>query len=246
MDDAELVGGLLVRAADPRSVSRMLVTALKGPNTTRAALRRAGLDPDLVDGLRQIFGTDSSRIDQACREGAAWALGRRAVEITEPWELVATFPPGEPLPPGIHRATGETLIHIINGAKHKLRVATPFMDPPALAYLSDCLAGATARGVLIDLFVPTSTGVIARGPFSELLRKIRQTGDNTRLQLARFRDDAPWAHLKVITADSAAAYVGSANLTKPGLGGRNLEMGVFVRGSQVLALEGILDMFRRS
>jgi len=38
------------------------------------------------------------------------------------------------------------------------------------------------------------------------------------------RDDAPWAHLKVMTVDSAAAYIGSANVTGATLAGPNLEL----------------------
>ena len=59
------------------------------------------------------------------------------------------------------------------------------------------------------------------------------------------RDDAPWAHLKVLTSDSMSAYIGSANVTGAGIGGHNLELGVLVRGGPVLVVEQILDMFRR-
>ncbi len=44
--------------------------------------------------------------------------------------------------------------------------------------------------------------------------------------------------------DGVAAYVGSANVTAAGLAGRNLELGVLVRGSKVAVIEGLLDLYQ--
>jgi len=47
-----------------------------------------------------------------------------------------------------------------------------------------------------------------------------------------------------VTADGSAAYVGSANLTGPGLNGAsNLELGVLVHGPEVAAIDNLLDLF---
>src|SRR5262249_45304224 len=67
-------------------------------------------------------------------------------------------------------------------------------------------------------------------------------GDWTRVAILKLRDPFPWPHLKVVTVDGSAAYVGSANLTGPGLVGRNLELGVLVRGPQVRSIERTLDV----
>jgi phosphatidylserine/phosphatidylglycerophosphate/cardiolipin synthase-like enzyme len=45
-----------------------------------------------------------------------------------------------------------------------------------------------------------------------------------------------------MVADSVAAYVGSANITGPGLRQGNLEFGVLVRGPQVAVIEGVVDL----
>ena len=58
--------------------------------------------------------------------------------------------------------------------------------------------------------------------------------------------DGPFSHLKVMVVDSSSAYVGSANLTAAGLGGRNLELGVVVRGRRVRVIETILDTYEGS
>jgi hypothetical protein len=47
-----------------------------------------------------------------------------------------------------------------------------------------------------------------------------------------------------MTSDSIAAYIGSANVTGAGIAGRNLELGVLVRGARVAVVEQILDLYR--
>ena len=59
-----------------------------------------------------------------------------------------------------------------------------------------------------------------------------------------FRHDAPWAHLKVLACDSAAAYIGSANVTGAAIAGPNLELGILVRGPAVAVVERVLGVFR--
>jgi phosphatidylserine/phosphatidylglycerophosphate/cardiolipin synthase-like enzyme len=58
--------------------------------------------------------------------------------------------------------------------------------------------------------------------------------------------DAPFSHLKVVVADDAAAYISSANLTDAALAGRNLELGVLVRGGQVAVINALLDLYRET
>jgi len=69
-------------------------------------------------------------------------------------------------------------------------------------------------------------------------------GDLARCTVAALRDDAPWAHLKAQTADSCAAYIGSANVTAAGLAGSNLEVGILVRGPAVAVIERVLELLR--
>jgi hypothetical protein len=48
----------------------------------------------------------------------------------------------------------------------------------------------------------------------------------------------------VLVSDSAAAYIGSANVTDAGIAGPNLELGVLVRGRAVEVVDQLLDLFR--
>jgi phosphatidylserine/phosphatidylglycerophosphate/cardiolipin synthase-like enzyme len=238
VDDAELVGGVLVDAPDPHRAARDLADILTGgsPRGTR-------FDPVLVDVLRNRFGDDPHRVERACDLGAAWVMGRRSVTTAEPWELVATLPGGTPLPPGLRHMTGETLVQLVVGATRTLRIAAPFIDQVAISFLSDSLAAATARGVSLEVMLPTRS-THADFALDELERAIRAEGDFGRFSVAALQDDAPWVHLKVLSADGTAAYIGSANVTRAGITGQNLELGILIRGSAVATVEKVLDLFR--
>jgi phosphatidylserine/phosphatidylglycerophosphate/cardiolipin synthase-like enzyme len=170
-------------------------------------------------------------------------MGRRSVTVAEPWELVASLPARTPLPIGLRRTTGETLVQLAVGATRTLRLAAPFIDQVAITFLADSLAAATARSVSLEVLLPTRS-THAGSALGELEQIIRTEGDITRLSVAALRDDAPWAHLKVLSADATAAYIGSANVTAAGIGGRNLELGILVRGIAVATVEEVLDLYR--
>jgi phosphatidylserine/phosphatidylglycerophosphate/cardiolipin synthase-like enzyme len=238
VDDAELVGGVILDAPDPVRAARDLADLLTGGSP-----RGSRFDPVLVDVLRNRLGRDRARIETACDLGAAWVKGRRSVTSVEPWELVASLPGGTPLPSGLRRTTGETLVQLVVRAVRTLRLAAPFIDQTAMSFLADSLAAATARGVSLEVLLPTRS--THAGPaLGGLERVIEREGDVRRFSVASLRDDAPWAHLKVLSSDATAAYIGSANVTRAGIAGGNLELGILVRGSAVATVEQVLDLFR--
>lgn len=243
VDDAELVGGVLVDSLDPHVGARALARLLCGPTADRRAARSAGFDPDLVDVLRARFGSDVGRIESACDLGAAWVMGRRSIATVEPWDLVASLPTGTPLPAGLRHTTGETLMQLVSQSSRTLRLAAPFIDLPGISFLADALAAATARGVALQLFLPTRS-THAGDALNELEATIRREGDVANYSVAAMRLDAPWAHLKVLSSDSVAAYIGSANVTGAGIAGPNLELGILVRGPAVAVVERVLDLYR--
>jgi phosphatidylserine/phosphatidylglycerophosphate/cardiolipin synthase-like enzyme len=242
-DDAELVGGVLYAAPDPDASAEILAGMLKVPKTDIGSCRRAGFEPSLVDALRKRLPKDSDSLDLACLRGAAWILGRRSVAIDAAWEAVASLPRGLWPPAGLRRTTGETLIGLVAEARTSLRLAAPYVDDAGLGYLIDPLVAATLRGVEVEVIEPQDWPP-ARQAIRRLVDSVESDGDAARLKLAHAVGDAPFLHLKVLTIDSAAAYVGSANVTAAGLAGRNLELGVLVRGSSVQVIERILDLFR--
>ena len=137
------------------------------------------------------------------------------------------------------------MVQLVVEAKAALRLATPFIDRPGLSFLSDSLTAATARGVKLEILLPTRSSQ-ADDALNELETSIVRAGSHDHFQLSRLRPDAPWAHLKVLTSDATAACIGSANVTGAGLAGRNLELGVLVRGAGVRVVEQVLDIYRET
>lgn len=244
MHDAELVGGVLLDAADPWQTARELLELLTSSRLDNRTVAFTGLDPDLVAILRARFGDDQARIEVACNLGAAWVMGRRSVVVAEPWDLVASLPTGIRLPSGLRRTTGETLVQLVTQATRTLRLVAPFIDRTAISFLADALAAATARGVRLEVLVPTRS-TRAGDALTQLQVKIEYEGDRTNMLVSEFRHDAPWAHLKVLTCDSQAGYIGSANVTGAAIAGPNLELGILVRGPAVAVVENVLDLFRQ-
>jgi hypothetical protein len=95
----------------------------------------------------------------------------------------------------------------------------------------------------LEVLLPTRS-TRASSALGELERIIRAEGDIAHLAVAALQDDAPWAHLKLLSSDATAAYIGSANVTQAGIGGQNLELGILVRGNAVATVETVLDLFR--
>ncbi len=242
MHDSELFGGVLYNATDVVAAAVVLAKLLKKPTTDHAIAIHAGLDPTLVDSLRVLKLSDSDAIDHACALGAAWVSGRRSIPTGHTWEAVASLPAHMPLLDRLHRTTAETLIGLVNGAETRLRLAAPYMDEQGVGYLAESIVAATLRQVAIELIRPAQ-GKREHASIASLHHSVRKKGDLTRFTLLDTIEGGPFPHLKVMTVDGVAAYVGSANLTAAALEGRNLELGVLIHGKQVEAIDEFLDMY---
>jgi phosphatidylserine/phosphatidylglycerophosphate/cardiolipin synthase-like enzyme len=244
--ESELVGGVLFDADDPVEAGRVLADLLTSDRVDAAHARALGLEPALVESLKRKLPADRRAIEVACASGAAWVLGRRSSQLKETWEVVASLPAdGGPLPRGLRRTTGETMIGLASTARDRIRLAAPYVDEPGIGFLADALAAATRRGVAVELFDPVRWEP-ARAAIAALRNAVTESGNSSSLRLVRALPDAPFAHLKVMVVDGSAAYIGSANITAAGLAGRNLELGVLVRGSQVAVINGILDLYQEA
>ena len=85
-------------------------------------------------------------------------------------------------------------------------------------------------------------GKRAHASITSLHYSVQNKGDTTRFTLLNTFEGGPFPHLKVMTVDGVAAYIGSANLTAAALEGRNLELGVLAHGKQVEAIDEFLDI----
>ncbi len=148
-------------------------------------------------------------------------------------ELVITAP--EPLGTDLAyrsrcRTTLGALTQLVAQAQRYAVIVAPFFqDGHGLADgpLADALRAALGRGVVVDI---ASTGEGLRTLDPARLSK----GARGRLRLFRPATNVAFpgrlgSHAKFCVVDETGAYIGSANLTRPGLTGQ-LEMGVLVVG----------------
>lgn len=229
-------------ALDLDRASKVLARVLLGQPASPVELRAAGLDPAVIGAVRRNVNATPNDVDMACRLGVAWVEGVRAAKSIALWEPVATLGGGA-MPPGTARLTGETLIAIITAATRRIRICAPFIDRSGLAFLAPAIAAASQRGALVELTTQSSTSEESVAPLRVALANLSRSSD---FRLVRVRPDAAWPHLKVVTVDGIVAYVGSANLTAAALAGRNLELGLLVKGSGVAALDAVLDVLSKS
>jgi phosphatidylserine/phosphatidylglycerophosphate/cardiolipin synthase-like enzyme len=154
-------------------------------------------------------------------------------ERTPHVEFVITVP--EPFGAELaYRARARTslgvLAQLISQAERYLVIAAPYIQSGGAidaGPLADALRAALQRGVNVDI-VSTGGGLQAVD-----VERLRRTG---RGQVRLFQPHANvedegrlGSHAKFCIADDWHAYIGSANLTGPGLS-TNLEMGVLVHG----------------
>ena len=134
------------------------------------------------------------------------------------------------------RLTLGTLTQLIAQTRHSLVISAPFIQPNSSFVngpLADALRGALQRRVNVDI---VSTGSSLEALDTEALQHLA----HGRLRFFRPRPNVEdegqlGSHAKFCIADKQHAYIGSANLTTPGLVG-NLEMGVLVHGELALQI----------
>ena len=231
-------GALLLAARDPVDAAHAIVNYVRSADgAARRALEQVGIRPQSVDDFRVLFPTDAKQLEAAASCGAYWALGHRArPDRRDRWFPVMS---GTNLDRDtFERRTGETLIGLIARARVRLRLFSAYVDGPGLRALEPALAGATNRGVNVDLI--TVRRLEREGSPAVLDSLLHSAGERSRLRLHRLEGMTWFPHLKLLTADGTAAYIGSANMTFAGMT-TNFEVGALVEGDAVIAFEALVD-----
>jgi phosphatidylserine/phosphatidylglycerophosphate/cardiolipin synthase-like enzyme len=143
------------------------------------------------------------------------------------------------------RLTLGVLTQLIAQARQSLVIAAPFIQPNSgldSGPLADALRGALQRGVMVDI---VSTGSSLQALAIKDLKPI----SSGRLRFFQPRPNVEderhlGSHAKFCIADNQHAYVGSANLTAPGLA-ENLEMGLLIHGDLALQVAGFWELLLR-
>jgi len=128
------------------------------------------------------------------------------------------------------RTTLGVLTQLVAGAEVHIMIASPFFQASEgleANPLASALKFATLRGVNVEV-ISTREGIAAfKNAWATLLVKERFRLLQPRPNIDD--DKMLGSHAKILIVDNKHAYIGSANLTHPGLAG-NLEMGVLVHG----------------
>lgn len=231
-------GALLLAAHDPIDAAHSLVEYVRSRDKdARRALERVGIAPHSVDDFRVLLPSDVAQLEASASFGAYWALGHRA----RPERLDRWFPvmSGTDLDRDtFDRRTGETLIGLIARARDCVRLFSAYVDGPGLRALEPALAGATNRRVAVEL---VTVRRLEREDAPEALASLLNSdGDRSRLHIHRLEGMSWFPHLKLLTVDGTAAYIGSANMTFAGMT-TNFEVGALVEGPAVVAYEALVD-----
>lgn len=164
--------------------------------------------------------------------------------IESPAKLVVTVP--EPFAASLVyrtrcRTTIGVLTQLIAEAKRHVIIATLFMQPGyglSAGVLAEALRSALQRGVNIDVL---STGQSLKTiDQAHLVRKARGRLRFFHAAAHLVDDQRLGSHAKFCLSDGEQVYVGSANLTGPGLSGQ-VEMGVLLRGPVAREIEEFWD-----
>jgi len=197
-----------------------------------------GVPLTLLAEYEALLDASDSERQLLLRCGAAWALGLRASPVSEHGEWRPVVSGSELGPPAFPNRTGETLIQLIMSARRVIRFAPAYFDAPAARYLSPSLAAASRRGVEVKMVIVNQ--LEREEATAELQEVLAAEGATERLNVLRGEARDWFAHMKVLSVDGGAAYVGSANSTISGLT-TNFELGTLVKGSAVAIIEAFLD-----
>jgi phosphatidylserine/phosphatidylglycerophosphate/cardiolipin synthase-like enzyme len=129
------------------------------------------------------------------------------------------------------RSTLGVLTQLLARSRQEIILAAPFLHAEqgviGAANLFDAVAAALQRGVRVDLFSSGDAlgAVIASGLLATVPSRLRLYQPRANATDPR----AIGSHAKVCICDGSLAYVGSANVTGPGLTA-NFEIGLLVEG----------------
>jgi phosphatidylserine/phosphatidylglycerophosphate/cardiolipin synthase-like enzyme len=160
--------------------------------------------------------------------------------------IVATLPHGFPIAAQSGRSLRQAAIAIIDQAMTTLVLCTPYLDRAGISLLLDALRAAALRNVAITIITQELHN--PQSPNAQAIALLRHELAGARTPLCCYsalpadmgEPTVTRIHAKVLLADAHIALIGSANITGAGLG-HNMELGVVVRGAEVIGLVSLLD-----
>jgi phosphatidylserine/phosphatidylglycerophosphate/cardiolipin synthase-like enzyme len=249
---------LIGQAEDPVATAQRLADTADcttGPALV-ALLVGAVTDKRLAEGVLRhagVIGDGASLLPEAAvRLAQAQALVEALHE--NQCDLVMTIPPflraaladlvrerpAVPRP----RETAGTLVALAREARERLVIAAPFLHRDMVESLAPHVSRVLAAGgeaVVITRALAPVTGKPSQANRDAVAVLRRAAGRHEeRLLVRSWEQQGLGVHCKVVLADQACAYLGSANMTPQGAHAQ-AEIGVMLRGPQVRMLSLWLD-----
>jgi phosphatidylserine/phosphatidylglycerophosphate/cardiolipin synthase-like enzyme len=166
--------------------------------------------------------------------------------------LFCTWTHRTDLPPSLKSQFADLdhlLSEIIVRARQRLLVVAPYLSVPGVTRLKGPFAAAAANGAWIRLV--TSGLKDGRCCNAKALNFLVDDGGDGEIVRKRLRVLCPkdttefFIHAKLVVADGAIGYLGSANLSDGGLE-KNFEVGVALSSDQATTFERLIDHFEAS
>lgn len=136
--------------------------------------------------------------------------------------------------------TKDAFLHLARRAQERLVVMTPYIDPAGASWAADIFEATKARRRI--LILRGTDQLTACGAGADRLRKSTTHIYDYSLEIAY--DGQPTSietfHAKIVLADGAAAYVGSANFLYRSRE-KNLECGFLMEGDAVAPVATLVD-----
>jgi hypothetical protein len=160
--------------------------------------------------------------------------------------IVATLPHGFPIAAQSGLSLRQAAIAIIDQTMTTLVLCTPYLDRAGISLLLDALRAAAFRNVAITIITQELHN--PQSPNAQAIALLRHELAGAGTPLCCYsalpadmgEPTVTRIHAKVLLADAHIALIGSANITGAGLG-HNVEMGVVVKGAEVVGLVSLLD-----
>jgi len=132
-------------------------------------------------------------------------------------------------------------VRLISGAKQRVLIVSPYLEPKGIGQLQAPLLEALGRGVDVTLVAHDVEDLtsLASAALEPLRRESRGSAGGLAVYSALAIAEV-LLHLKVVVADGIAAVVGSANVTGKGFG-KNLEAGASLGADAAREVEAVVQ-----
>lgn len=204
---------------------------------------------DIVYQLAVEAIMDDSDLDvTALREAFVGAKLVAAQESPPENTLVATIPyEDRALDPKMFAPLHGNLLNLIRSADERLVLMSPFLSERAYERLRPAIHTAVDNGA--DIALITNALTYGDNDHNRDCARSLLTDDRIGPHATAYEyvDDETWTtfHAKIVIADGDRAYLGTANLTHPGLGD-NLELGVIFRDSTAERFSNLVNALQES